>query len=197
MGRNMTRDSTGNKKSNFATLGASSHSDHDREVHDFYATDPSCALDISPQSPIWEPACGQNHLTNMLVIKGHTVRFSDLVDRGVGAEILDFLKSNETWDGDIVTNPPFKYATAFVEKSMETVTHGRKVYMFLKLLFLEGQRKRKLFDKYPPKEIHVYSSRKECAINGDFSALKSSSPVCYAWFVWEKGWHGDPIIKWI
>ena len=68
-------------------------------------------------------------------------------------EILNFL-SNENkkkWYGDIVTNPPYKYALEFVEKALSLIEKGRKVAMFLRIQFLEGQRRRKLFDKEPPK----------------------------------------------
>ena len=33
------KDWIGNKKSTFSTLGASSHSEHDRQVDDYYATE--------------------------------------------------------------------------------------------------------------------------------------------------------------
>ena len=36
----MNKDWTGNKKTTFVQLGASNHSDGDRETNDFYATDP-------------------------------------------------------------------------------------------------------------------------------------------------------------
>ena len=31
--------------------------------------------------------------------------------------------------------------------------------------------------------------------NGDFKSIGSSA-VAYGWFVWEKGYKGDPAIKW-
>ena len=33
--------------------------------------------------------------------------------------------------------------------------------------------------------------------NEDGTPKKMSSAKCYAWFVWEKGFKGDPVIKWI
>lgn len=51
-----------------------------------------------------------------------------------------------------------------------------------------------MFLENPPKKVYVSSSRIECAENGKF---KGTSAVAYAWFVWEKGFKGDPIIKWI
>lgn len=66
--------------------------------------------------------------------------------------------------------------------------------MLLKIQFLEGQKRSKLFSKYPPKYVYVNTKRQTCYLNGDMSR-KMSSATCYCWFVWEKGFKGDPIIK--
>ena len=68
--------------------------------------------------------------------------------------------------------------------------------MFLKLTFLEGQARRKLFEENPPKIVYVFSKRVKCAKNGNFENI-SSSAVAYAWYEFEKGYKGDSIIKWI
>ena len=105
---------------------------------------------------------------------------------------MDFLQQNQGFQGDIVTNPPYKYAQEFIEKALELIPEGNKVCMFLKVQFLEGKKRRLLYDTNPPKRIWVSSSRIPCGKNGDFK----SSAVAYAWYVWEKGYHGDTIIKW-
>ena len=68
--------------------------------------------------------------------------------------------------------------------------------MFLKLQFLEGQKRRKLFDRKELKTVYVSSRRIVCAKNGEFDKV-SSSAVAYAWFEFEKGYIGNPIIKWV
>jgi hypothetical protein len=83
-----------------------------------------------------------------------------------------------------------------VQKAIETVADGHKVAMLLKLLFLESKGRKALFERYPPTRIHVFSERIPCALNGDFEHITSSA-VCYAWFVWEKGFTGNPQIDWI
>ncbi len=67
--------------------------------------------------------------------------------------------------------------------------------MFLKVLFLEGKARKELFNKYPPKTVYISSSRINCAKNGDFDTYTSSA-IAYAWFIWEKGYCGETIIKW-
>lgn len=55
------------------------------------------------------------------------------------------------FDGDIITNPPYGLATEFAEHAMNIITDGHKVAMFLKIQFLETQKRYELFKKYPPK----------------------------------------------
>ena len=84
----------------------------------------------------------------------------------------------------IVTNPPYKYALEFVEHCIKL--NAEVVAMFLKLTFLEGQKRQKFFEKYPPKTVAVFSKRVQVAINGDPEMFAKSSAACYAWFIWEK-----------
>lgn len=68
--------------------------------------------------------------------------------------------------------------------------------MFLKLTFLEGKARRKLFDTKQLKCVYVSSSRIKCAKNGIFED-GSPNAVAYAWFEFEKGYKGQPRIEWI
>ena len=188
------------KESLFINLGASNHSKNERQPEDYYATDSIAAkllLDVEPDiSNIWEPACGEGHLARVFDEAGKLGKATDLINRGYGA-VEDFLLNTEPYhNGDIVTNPPYKYAQKFVEHALSKVDEGRKVCMFLKVLFLETQKRKELFIKYPPKTIYVSSSRINCARNGDFVTYNSSA-IAYAWYVWEKGYRGETNIKWI
>ena len=200
------KDWTGNKKSTFVILGASNHTDSEREVNDFYATDPKALeifLDalkrdgIKLHKHIWEPACGMGHLSEVLKSKGYDVLSTDLINRGYG-KIYNFLthKPNVAPNIDILTNPPYKYAKEFVEHSLDILEDGCYSIMFLKIQFLEGKERRKLFNDYPPKYVYVNSARQTCYINGDMNK-KMSSATCYCWFIWEKGFTGEPIVRWI
>ena len=182
-------------------LGASNHVDFDRANFDYYATDPIAAkwlLQIEPNlsNTIWECACGENHLANIFKDAGKNVRCSDIVVRQPDIEQLDFLACNTPMhDADIVTNPPYKYALQFVEKALSLVDENRLVCMFLKLTFLEGKARRMFFNENPPIRIHVSSSRINCELNG-ISDKNKQSAVCYAWFVWQKGFKGYPELHW-
>ena len=201
-------DWTGNKKSIFVTLAASNHTDKERENNDYYATEPKALellLKLETFSPyVWECACGEGHLSDVLKSHGHKVKSSDIIDRGYPeTEILDFLKVDKPdikhdFPRDIITNPPYKYAKEFVEHALDISMDSTKIAMFLKVQFLEGKARKELFKKYPPKIIYVASSRLLCAKNGDFETMRKGggSAVAYAWFIWEKGFKGDTVVRW-
>lgn len=122
---------------------------------------------------------------------------SDLIDRGYGKTGIDFLNCTKIWKGDIITNPPYRYGKEFVEKAIELVDDGNKVVMFMKLQFLEGKARKKLFEKYPPKTIWVSSSRLLCAKNSKFEEFrKQGSAVAYCWIIFVKGFKGTTELKW-
>lgn len=200
------KDWTGNQKSTFVTLGASNHSEKDRETNDYYATDPH-ALEIflnklqedgvELHNDIWECACGEGHLSEVLKNRGYKVFSTDLMARGYEDNQIDFLKyEGEDVLFDILTNPPYKNAKEFVEKALEIQANGYYTIMFLKIQFLEGQARKEMFKKYPPKYIYVNSTRQLCAMNGEFEKYKTTA-ICYCWYIWEKGFKGEPIIRWI
>ena len=112
----------------------------------------------------------------------------------------NFLESYKDIKGvlmeDILTNPPYKYAEKFVEHALDIQAEGYYTIMFLKIQFLEGQARKKLFEKYPPKYVYVNSARQLCAMNGEFDKYKATA-ICYCWFIWQKGFTGEPVIRWI
>ena len=188
----------------FITMGANNHTNVEREKDDFYATPPLAIKELINNlqlfnTNIWEPCCGMNHITNILREKNYKVRTSDIVDRvnDGTVEIIDFLNCNEKWDGDIVTNPPYKLATEFVYKALDVVNTGCKVAMFLKLTFLETKKRKELFEKYTPKYVYVSSSRLGCSQTGEFDETgNTGSAIAYCWYIWEKGYTGDTILRW-
>ena len=195
-------DWTWNTQSVMATLNASCHSEWDRGEMDYYATPPSATKKLLENETfskfILEPACGEGHISEVLKQNWHEVLSSDIVDRWYG-DTLDYLNDMnffESWHWDIITNPPFSKSQEFVEKSMDIIRDGQKVAMLLRIQFLEWVKRNAMFKEYPPKIIYVFSRNIRCAKNGDFKNATGNAST-YCWFVWEKWFAGDPIIKWI
>lgn len=190
-----------NHDKTFPTLGVDygTHGNENREDNDFYATDPNAIDSLLMfeefNHNIWECACGNGVLSERLKKYGYNVTSSDIINRGYSKTILkDFLTTEKPVNCDIITNPPYKYAKEFVLKAHQ-LTNG-KVAMFLKIQFLETQgRYEEVFKNIPPSRVYVFSKRMKCYPNGDDN--KESSAICYCWYVWDKTYIGEPIIRWI
>lgn len=172
-----------------------------REVNDFYATDPK-AMELLLKyehfdNNIWEPACGEGNLSEVLKRHGFNVYSTDLIDRGYQDDLVDFLKTDKKFKGDIITNPPFKYTTEFILKSLAAVPEGNKVAMFLKINYLSGKKRyQEIYSKFPPMTVYVFSRRIACSKNNDPTGFKGGA-MDFVWMIWEKGKQGATQIKWI
>ena len=205
----MNKDWTGNRNSVFKTLGASNHTHKERQNEDFYATDPVATEWLlkleNIHDVVIDNSVGEGDLMFPIIKSGRKVIGFDIVNRFSQHPGFEF--RNENWldfnpdkllNADIIFNPPYKLAQEFVEHSINLVEEGRKVCAFLKLQFLESKKRKELFEKYPPKIVYVSSSRILCAKNADFTGMREAggSAVAYAWYVWEKGYKGETLIKW-
>ena len=141
---------------------------------------------------IWEPACGCGSMSKVLEAHKYDVLSTDLVDRGFGETPHDFLTSNYT-SANIMTNPPFKLAEGFVRLSLQRTTG--KVVMLCKLQFLEGSKRRAMFESTPFKAVWVFSKRLTMTRNGE--KMDASGMICFAFFVWEHGYIGKPTVGWL
>lgn len=175
----------------------------ERQPDDFYATSPRAIPPLlkvlgweQGGKYIYEPAAGKGHLAEMLKLYGHKVLATDLIDRGYCQSGVDFLQSNlydfEPYDA-LITNPPYKYALEFVKKSL---TVAPVACHFLNIKFLESARRRDFFKTNPPRYVCVFSERMDCSKDGIFPKTESSA-VCYAWFIWFRGFTGRPEIIWL
>ncbi len=142
---------------------------------------------------IWESACGDGAMSNVLSETCSNVRSTDLFDRGFGEGGIDFRTSSDTAD-NIVTNPPFNAAEEFVHAGLKSAKH--KFALLLRLAFLEGAgRQRTIFDETPPAKVWVFSER--ITFYPKNAERKGSGTTAYAWFVWDKEKTGPTELCWL
>lgn len=152
----------------------------------------------------WLECCvGQGHISKVIENKFNcNVDGIDIVDRGYPNTIVsDYL----TWETDkkydnIISNPPYSLGKEFVEKSIELLNDNGKLAMFLKIQFLEGDKREDMYDKYPPKYIYVFRKRMATWNNGeslDPNGKKWATTMCHAWYIWEKGSTTEPVVRWL
>ena len=141
---------------------------------------------------IWECACGNGAMSEVLETTGLRVASSDLYDRGYGEAGIDFLEVNRR-AANIITNPPYNSAEGFVRAGLEKA--DRKFALLLRLAFLEGaNRKRTIFTDYAPSRVWVFSER--ITFYPANAVQKGSGTTAYAWFVWDKSAVGGTELRW-
>ena len=179
-----------------------------RVENDYYATPETATRELLNNfsflncETILEPACGEGHICKTIQEWDSENKFkitaTDLIERGFGEGNVDFLTEKFDNYDLVITNPPFKYAKEFVEKGLEVA--NKYVVMFAKLQLLEGIGRKDLFENHPPKYVYVFRNRVAPLRNGssvDENGKKWSSTMCFAWFVWEVGFKGEPTIRWL
>ena len=188
---------------------AGGNSTSKREENDFYATNPETLKlflyefwkDNSFEGDILEPACGQVHLSETLkeMLPNFNITSTDLIDRGYGEGGVNFLTHDysKTFN-TVITNPPFSLAKEFIEKGLEIA--DKYVIMLCKIQLLEGAKRKDMFLNTPLKYVYVHTTRQATWKEGkptDSKGKKWATTMCLAWFVWDKEYEGEPIIRWI
>jgi hypothetical protein len=172
-----------------------------RQKDDFYPTPPEATTallnseDFS-DGTIWECACGNGAMSKVLKENGYKVYSSDLNDYGFGLSHVDYLMTVKPDDNitSVVTNPPYKLAKEFILRTL--AFNIQKSAFLLRLSFLESMRRYdQLFHDNPPIRVHVF--KKRLTIWRGDEERAGNGTVAYAWFVWEKGFSGNPEIFWI
>ena len=140
----------------FRTMGATSFVGN-REENDFYATEPKATELLLEKETfnesILEPCAGMGHIRDVLVSHGYNVTATDLIYRGVDDIKQEDVFNIKEFNGDIITNPPYKIALPILKHCLDIIPDGNKVAMFLKVLSLEGKERRKFFEENPPRYI--------------------------------------------
>ena len=149
---------------------------------------------VSDQS-CWEPACNRGHMARPLAEFFRRVDASDIHDYGYEFDgqqrVVDFLfpfslsPMQEAQGVDwIITNPPFRLAQQFIERSSQIARHG--FAMIVRSAFLEGVgRHRDLFSVNPPSIIAQFTER-VVMVKGRLDG-KGSTATAYCWLVWIDG----------
>ena len=145
------------------------------------------------EGDIWECACGDGAMAEVLRKTGNKIFSSDLYDRGYGEHGHDFTLTDSKCP-NIITNPPYNCAEAFVDIGLQA--SQKKFALLLRLAFLEGKnRAEKIFKERYPARVWVFSERITFYPKG--VEAKGGGTTAYAWFVWDKETSGQTELRWI
>lgn len=182
-----------------------------RQEDDFYATDPKAVemlIKAAPHifylarengTPIWEPACGTGNLVKPLTKNGFVVYASDLKDRGFGEVHVDFLNTKiDNCPPIILTNPPYSLATEFIEHALEILPENGLYIALMNITYLAGQKRfERVYSKGSLREVYVFSKRVECWKNNDKEHESGNALINFCWYVFQKGYKGQPTLYWL
>jgi hypothetical protein len=161
---------------------------------DFFPTPPWATRALMEEviRPCWwhysvfEPACGEGHIAEVLAEYFSVVKASDVHDYGY-AGVINFLEAEfDRRDFDwIITNPPFGDKTEqFVLRALDLAIVG--VAMFVRLQWLESiGRYETIFRDHPPTQIAFFAERVNLC-KGRWEP-DGTTATAYIWLVWRKG----------
>lgn len=165
-----------------------------RKKSDFYETHHSLTLQLVQHedfnySECWDPACGNKAI-------GHVIRdmFFNFYENDIKYGD-DFLTSAVHEIESIITNPPFSLAHEFIQKAKSIYT--KKIAFLLPLSYLHGQKRYedKIFSEL--KCIYVFTRYPMLGEPLREDGKYNTGCIVYAWYIWEKGWTNEPVIRWI
>jgi hypothetical protein len=139
---------------------------------------------FNPKGSILEPAAGENAFYNLF---DNEEKYRCEITDG-----LDFFEWDKKVDW-IITNPPYNLALEFAQTSL--IVAKKKVALLMKINFLEGVKRKSFLENSPLKYVYVFSKR-QTLTRPDWEG-KNKGFITYAWFVWEIGYEGETIIKWL
>jgi hypothetical protein len=126
-------------------------------------------LHIPENAKIWEPACGDGRMVEVMRERGYDVTGTD-IQSGVDFLTADLPKGCE-W---IITNPPFNVSEKFIKRC---IYHGKPFALLLKSQYWHAAKRSPLFMEHPPKFVLPLTWRP------DFTG-QGSSLLDMAWCVW-------------
>ena len=162
-----------------------------RKKSDFYETPYSMTeqlLEVEKMvGSVLEPARGNGAISRM-------IGACESYDLKTGR---NFLKEKRQFN-TIITNPPFSLAQEFILKAKQVAT--KKIIFLLPLSYLHGKKRYDTIwtDKdFPLARIYVFTRYPLLGETLRQDGKYNTGMMVYAWYVWEKGYVGEPVIKWL
>jgi hypothetical protein len=182
--------------------------DPDRNENDLYPTPPIATYILHkygnlPKN-IVEPCAGRGNISVELIRNGYNVESFDLYEYDnqlcnikTGEDVLGLQKPYGA--EALVTNPPYHkdLPRLIAEKG---VAEYDVTALFVRLTFLEGKKRKKLFTKHPPSDIVFLSDR----IRFDTGLIEPINKkdqlggmIAYCWVIFRKEHKGSTNLKWV
>jgi hypothetical protein len=159
-----------------------------RKKSDFYETPYSLTWLLLENEEIigsvLEPACGNGAISKIVGGVSYDKEF-------------DFLKEERKYD-TIITNPPYSLAKEFILKAKQVA--NKKIIFLLPLSYLHGKNRFDIIwnDKnFPLARVYVFTRYPLLGEKLREDGKHNTGMMVYAWYIWEKGYKNEPVIRWL
>lgn len=137
---------------------------------------------IAVPDKVWEPCCGHGAIAAYLSKVGTDMIVTDMVDRGYGVPVIEFLEIKNTLADAVITNPPPLMAHLFIDKAYALGI--RFMAMLLKTEFWHTRKSMDLFDIWRPRYVLPLTFK------GDYAGRRAQETAearkaVMAWSVWD------------
>lgn len=138
---------------------------------------------------ILEPCSGEGTIVTALYQQGCTNITNYDIKEG-----FNFFEDKKYYS-QIITNPPYRQADQFVAKAKEIYTY--KIAMLLRLNYLSGYQRYEAGIFNELSTIYTFTRMSDLRAPIRKDGKYPSAGIVYAWLIWEKGYNGPKIHRWI
>jgi hypothetical protein len=180
-------------------LPGKERAEHERArwADDFYI-EPAWAVEvlfdaIRFRGPIHDPAAGSGTIVRVAQEYGYQATGADLVDRGRGFPVRDFL-TDQTRRASLVFNAPYGLNEAFIAHANLVASEFAAI---VRLSFLAGQeRQRALYSSIRPSRVLILAQRPSMP-PGDTDVPAKGGTTDYCWIHWRRHGCSPTILEWL
>ena len=164
----------------------------DAREDDLYTTPPwairALLARVNLPGVIADAGCGTGNIVNTLIQEGYDQDDIITIDKFKHDYEPDVVIDYTKWQPydlpqSVITNPPFKWFTEFVNHSLSIASE--MVCVFARINALESaSRFNDIYGELPPTDVYLFCNRVKC-LKGDIDD-GGSSAVMYCWLVWDR-----------
>lgn len=180
-----------------------------KDIYDFYET-PKWATEkaiekmlidgvINKYDNILEPCCGAGAISDVLSVYGfENLKASDIqtADYIKGQKGVDVYDIDDDSTEVIFTNPPYNLMTKGGLLNEFLRISSKKVILLLNIYYLSSKDRKEMLQSSGLQYVYIHSDRVTMFPFGE-EKPKNGGTKMYAWFVWNKEYEGEPIIRWL
>ncbi len=154
---------------------------------------------INKYNEIYDPCCGAGAITDVLQIYGfENLKASDIQTE----EYIKGTKGIDVYDiGDdvteiVFTNPPYGLMTKENMLNEFLRISRSKVILLLNIFYLSSKDRKEMLKHSGLQYVYIHSDRVTMYPYGQ-PKPKNGGTKMFAWFVWDKEYNGEPVIRWL